>query len=114
MTAPTGGTPTAGTPATPPTPRTTTASPVATAAPAQSTTSARPTASPSQAGHNPNVIIPRSQMTPAQQRALDRHNAEAIAHRDAIVEGYLRSVLPSDEDEAAPSERQSDQPNGES
>lgn len=59
--------------------------------------------SPAQAGHNPNVVLARHQMTPAQRRALDRYNAEAIKKRDEVVANYLRSVLPSD-DEPAPAE----------
>jgi hypothetical protein len=89
---------------------TTTATPAPTpaaVAPAPQFTTA-PTASPSQAGHNPNVIVPRSQMTKGQQRALDRHNAAEIQKRDATVAEYLRSVLPSDEEpvEASPSGEQ--------
>jgi hypothetical protein len=66
-------------------------------APSGGMVSTRPTSSPAEAGHNPNVIIPRAQMTQGQRRALERHNADAIAERDRVVGEYLRSVLPPDE-----------------
>lgn len=62
-------------------------------------TRAAPSVSPSRAGHDPNVIMPRHQMTPAQRRAADAHNAKAVAERDRVVGEYLRSVLPPDEGE---------------